>query len=897
MAEATENDYGSSNLNSKSEFRSGSTDELKTLTCPHCLKILETSVVLPCLDAYCKECLSLQILSTADRGFSGWYFKCLICKNKTYPPVKLKAKETWADMFPTMSFTALSNTPHSDQKEHHEERGTREKNHFLTSPGQIIKSESADAIKDEEKDKSNNENIYGKISVSTRKKKPPVFRKQEEDSAKGINDQSTVEETNKRENNSISVLQKTTKTLDNSKLLQNNVFSITDEKIRDDNVGKEGKKSSKTKRKIKISDNVETTHGIITDKTDVKGATGDVNRSSKGYKSARRMKTLNKDTGEDGVVESKDDKFKDDVSTITGGSDKKGSGTKNITIDRKLRSTQSLLVTGAKESTEKRPESCKTQLHPALVSVLRCPIHSWKILDHFCKDHSVECCIRCRLRHSECSNLVSISSYAQIMSNETEFESILQQLQSFEKRVKKAIKTHELDIARLNTEAKKFPDEINSFRGRLHDNLLENLQSRIIELQDELYEKHLKSNKEAIKMCSSLLASVKNSLKLFEIVRSCGSTTEKFVAEQRLREKSKRYEEIHTSMMAGMKRLTIRLKVHPAILAFLAMEETEIVNFNINVDQNERKPIQDSKNESVSKQEKSYIRNDKLNIEVKVTLLSKCTVDIPSIKGKSHYTGATYFKDGSFILADHQNKSCYLFDPTHKFVKEFYFQFPPRNVCSTTTENSELLIVTFPSSQEIAVVNFKEESIPASLVSIKFECHDVAAVSSETIAVSGHNSNSNRYCWAVYSLTGKDKRYKELEEDMKGGVTYIALNNLKTRVYIACSSIDSVVSCDLLSSNDVIFTYTRSDLRLPHGVAVDKNDLLYVVGWASHNMHLVTPDGECISVFVTDIPYNPQQICFNEKEDVLLVTNGRYFNEHIYLLNVVREVRQPVVSI
>ncbi|KAK3579747.1 hypothetical protein CHS0354_002398 [Potamilus streckersoni] len=902
MAIASKNDSGSSNLKSKSEFRSDFTDELETFSCPKCLKVLETSVILPCLDVYCKNCLSLQILSTADRGFSGWYFTCFICKRKTYPPVKLKPKETWADLFPTMTFTTLTKTPKSDQKEPQEECYVRKKNHHLPSPDRSIKSENVDDVKDEERYTTNNENMHGKSSVSTRKKKPSAFVKQNEIATR-INDETKVEEKNKRDNNNISMFKTTNRPLDDGKLLQNNFFSITDEKRRDDNGEKEARKGSGAKRKNKILKNIRKSHDKLTDITDEKDVHGDEDNSDKSSKNARAMKPFNNDEVKDDVVE--DDKFKDGIGAFSYDSDKKGNikrsssgrGKKNITLDRKLRSTQILRLTGTKESTENRLDSSKTQLPPALVIVLRCPIHSWNIIDHFCKNHSVGCCIRCRLRHRQCSNLVSISFYAQIMSNEAESDSILKQLQCIANRVKKATETHELDIARLNAEIKKFPDEVNSFRGRLHDNLLEKLQSRIIELEDELYEKHLKSRKEAIKMCSSLEASVKISIKLLEIVRSCGRTTEQFVAEQRLRDKSKRYEEIHTSMMADIKRVTIKLKVHPAILAFITMEETEIGNFNINVDQNERKTIQDSKSKTVLTKEKSYIGNNKMNIKVNVKLLSKFKFDIPANQGQSHYTGATYLKDGSFILVDNQNKSCYIFDSMHTFAKEFRFQFPPRNACPITTENAELLVVTIPSKQEIAVLNLKDEIIPTSSFSTKFVCHAVVALSSEKIAVSGHNSSSNRYCWAVYSLTGKDKLYKEMEEDIKGGVTYLALNKLKTRIYISCSSKDSVVSCDILLSNDVIFTYKRTNLRLPHGVAVDKNDLLYIVGWASHNMHLVTPDGECVRVFVTDIPYNPQQICFNEKEDVLLVTNGRYVNEHVYLLNVMSEVHQPVAVI
>ncbi|KAL3890459.1 hypothetical protein ACJMK2_002741 [Sinanodonta woodiana] len=81
------------------------------------------------------------------------------------------------------------------------------------------------------------------------------------------------------------------------------------------------------------------------------------------------------------------------------------------------------------------------------------------------------------------------------------------------------------------------------------------------------------------------------------------------------------------------------------------------------------------------------------------------------------------------------------------------------------------------------------------------------------------------------------------------------------------------------------YTYSPDNLNHPLGVAVDRDDNIYVLGFFSHNIHQLSPDGCILQVITTGVPQNPRAICFDNIRDTFIITNySEKTKLHIYQL-------------
>ncbi|KAL3888180.1 hypothetical protein ACJMK2_000559 [Sinanodonta woodiana] len=109
------------------------------------------------------------------------------------------------------------------------------------------------------------------------------------------------------------------------------------------------------------------------------------------------------------------------------------------------------------------------------------------------------------------------------------------------------------------------------------------------------------------------------------------------------------------------------------------------------------------------------------------------------------------------------------------------------------------------------------------------------------------------------------------------------MNNSKTRVYVTVHDKNSLLCFNMEGKKQ--YTYSPDNLKCPLGVAVDRDDNIYVVGYSSHNIHQLSPEGCIIQVITTGVPHNPMAISFDNSRDTFIITN---YSEkpklHIYQL-------------
>ncbi|KAL3854790.1 hypothetical protein ACJMK2_014039, partial [Sinanodonta woodiana] len=85
----------------------------------------------------------------------------------------------------------------------------------------------------------------------------------------------------------------------------------------------------------------------------------------------------------------------------------------------------------------------------------------------------------------------------------------------------------------------------------------------------------------------------------------------------------------------------------------------------------------------------------------------------------------------------------------------------------------------------------------------------------------------------------------------------------------------------------LVFKYTHEALDGAYGIAVDREDNVYVVGELSYNIHQVSTSGRPMQVFL-GIPMHAHAICFFSNSNEFHITDG-FDIVNFHLLNILCE--------
>jgi len=70
------------------------------------------------------------------------------------------------------------------------------------------------------------------------------------------------------------------------------------------------------------------------------------------------------------------------------------------------------------------------------------------------------------------------------------------------------------------------------------------------------------------------------------------------------------------------------------------------------------------------------------------------------------------------------------------------------------------------------------------------------------------------------------------------------------------------------------YTYSPDNLKFPLGVALDRDDNIYVLGFTSRNIYQLSPEGCIIQVITAEVPQYPRAISFDNIRDTFIITNA-----------------------
>ncbi|KAL3888175.1 hypothetical protein ACJMK2_000554 [Sinanodonta woodiana] len=234
------------------------------------------------------------------------------------------------------------------------------------------------------------------------------------------------------------------------------------------------------------------------------------------------------------------------------------------------------------------------------------------------------------------------------------------------------------------------------------------------------------------------------------------------------------------------------------------------------------------------------------------------------------YIGVACLPNGRTVIADYKNSRCCLCNASYQHLSDFKLSSKPWSVCAMDT-NEVAVVLRDEKKIQFLKVDGKIES--SGFMITKRVCVAVVALSRNEFVFcdTGNQADKNIY-WGVITKEGREKSCFHFSSgDVHSGTVYLALNALKTQVYISCSATQSVLCFGLDGKKKFEYKIENS---CPKGIQLDSQDNVYVVVHESNSIRLLSPDGNLHQIFNSNIPSFPVAISFKHSSKEFILTNG-----------------------
>ncbi|KAK3611290.1 hypothetical protein CHS0354_004936 [Potamilus streckersoni] len=242
------------------------------------------------------------------------------------------------------------------------------------------------------------------------------------------------------------------------------------------------------------------------------------------------------------------------------------------------------------------------------------------------------------------------------------------------------------------------------------------------------------------------------------------------------------------------------------------------------------------------------------------------------------YSGISFLPKDRAMLVDKTSSQCILLNNSHHVVTKYKLG----NICDICVVSAKEVAISVYDQKRIQILSIREDIIsPVRNITTKYRCYRITTAGNGQLVAIGDCGN-NKYCWSLIK-DGREVNYSDQCDSSSGWYNYIAVNSSNTLVYVTVSNTNSLHCFNMKGRK--MYTYSPDNLKWPYGVAVDREDNIYVVGHDSHNIHQLSPEGCLIQVITTGVPQNPWAICFDNIRDTFIITSNTISqNLHIYQL-------------
>ncbi|KAL3864942.1 hypothetical protein ACJMK2_006585 [Sinanodonta woodiana] len=494
-------------------------------------------------------------------------------------------------------------------------------------------------------------------------------------------------------------------------------------------------------------------------------------------------------------------------------------------------------------------------------TAFNCPEHDGEDIKFYCRNHRLACCVVCcGTSHKNCESVLDLKTEASTLLKEEDPGVIIESLKTLETHLNKFTEINNENINNLECQMNVVSAAIRDLRKKLND-ALDEFEQKIKMDGKLIYKGDMIQKQEENHACLSLLNSIRNSRAVLEVVNQNGNTIQKFLVTDKTKWQLTSYSELIHEKFEKISKITLQLDVDPVLQSLMEGKFAKLVT-------------------------NSEYKNFPLTIWKKPTkhwpLLAAAVYEVKGPYEESQrYTDLVCLTEDQVMLIDDYNNRCCLLDSSFCNISSYTLPDKPWSIRIFAAGE---VVVSLRNKNQIQFLVVKDNTIrPTRMIQTRLPCWGIDVVGKGSIVVSGPNTAIKKCYWSVINDRGEETSYHEYG-DRAWTNSYIALNALKTRVYISSWGTDSLLCFDILGS--LLFVYNPCNLKGSFGITLDMDDYVYVVGRNSKNIHQLSPDGAVLQILTDGLPQFPVAITYNRSKNQLLLTNQSSLNRKI--INVIK---------
>lgn len=494
-----------------------------------------------------------------------------------------------------------------------------------------------------------------------------------------------------------------------------------------------------------------------------------------------------------------------------------------------------------------------------LTATDKCNVHSGKY-EFFCPAHDDLCCVQClHDKHKDCDQLFPLSAVIHNVKTSAFMNDIESTVDELRKNFNLLIAECDESMEALTATMHKCRKEIKELRQTIDDHI-KKIEKQILDeltckfnqclsVKEKLME-DLEKAAVRVKQTSNDLINMKNHASELQVFLGLRDI-ESFIKEDKC------FIE-HLLQTDTLKHSECKFDISPAIF-YITSDLTLLGKLSI-----EEKPIILSL-EVLKKKEAQAIRSPGYVMH-QYSIKTHWQIHITGGKNAQRLTGCTMLPSGDIAIADKNNDRLLICDPHGYLKKEIAVIGSPVDVAY---ESQNQVAISLANKAKIKFVN-TETGTTCHKLSIPSTSYGI----STSIGYDPHHSDYKivaRIKDFGFLITDRAGKKSKVVENQGDAILYVSYKDEK--LYFTKWDTNKVICCDL--SGNIIWEFMNDILQKPCGISLADDGNMFVAGFESSNIVMISEDGKHSRELVTELDSlnNPAAIHFNSELNQLVVVN------------------------
>ena len=475
----------------------------------------------------------------------------------------------------------------------------------------------------------------------------------------------------------------------------------------------------------------------------------------------------------------------------------------------------------------------------------------------YCEGHDDVICDSCAtVKHRRCKTF-SIQDKSRSYPTK-KLDSVIDKTKTLRMKIEqlqREIDKDRTNITRMKDTCRK---EITTFRKELND-FLDHLERDIIQDLEKHEKKRKQSTDDQIKSLATTLKMIDLDYKLLEEAKYDNKTETMFASDVKTSKNLSEYEGVLDDLKNNFERSDLYFQ-----------RNSKLVELQQTID---------SLGSIKEKDSVSYKgTSTEVVLGMKVQSWNRPCVQLVDDNREPWITGCCFMPGGDLVLCDRNNSKLKLLDRTFKVKDILSLNANPMSLSIIDNGN---VIVTLPDTKQLQYIQLVPYMKAGRVIKLDNKCWGVAVAGMEIYVSCHHGPGEGEV--RVLDLSGNLKRQLGVNNDGSyqfQSPNYLTVSTTGKKIFVS-DCVTSIISC-MTADGNIIYQYKDDDLKYPEALFVDAGDNIFVCGWISHNVQVITADGRKFGTLISaddGIRY-PSSIAFREADNMLVV--DCYYGNNIF---------------